>query len=424
MFSRIRRFLSQFWNRSRTIDNQPLNQVSLIVIILIDIFILSQVFFGLDDISRWHLSPAEAYPCYSEWRDYQEPKAGQKDFDTNFEILRRSLRLNNNINNYSPYFPELEPQNLAEKNQAGRLGKVSRICSRYVANRDKINNPNNVQIVKKIDQKQTRINSLENTNQIIRSQYDSSLLERIAGQKTERSLNLVEAEKAKQELDKNNSAILTLKQEITNFKTQLITKPESAVFLSLLKDNNKFTTVEQGYKKAKFWYPTIQLALQSLFLIPLIIIALSIYKFAQNRGYGLVSLITWHLLVIFFIPLIFKIFEFLQIKAIFEFLLKIINAILGNLLFLISYVYILLIPLIGFGIIKFFQKIIFNTKIQAANRVQKHRCIRCAKKIHPNDSHCPHCGYYQYKECPSCHAMTYKYLPYCKECGYPQGVEG
>lgn len=40
MFARIRRLVNQFFSKSRKINNEPLNRVSLIVIILIDIFIL------------------------------------------------------------------------------------------------------------------------------------------------------------------------------------------------------------------------------------------------------------------------------------------------------------------------------------------------------------------------------------------------
>ncbi|MHC5721478.1 MAG: hypothetical protein ACYTX0_58055, partial [Nostoc sp.] len=103
-------------------------------------------------------------------------------------------------------------------------------------------------------------------------------------------------------------------------------KPESITFIAFLKDDNKFREVDKGYHQALFWYPSIQLAFQSLFLIPLILIALSVHKFAQGRGYGLISLISWHLLVIFFIPLIVKIFEFLQIGVIFKFFFDIISA--------------------------------------------------------------------------------------------------
>ena len=81
-----------------------------------------------------------------------------------------------------------------------------------------------------------------------------------------------------------------------------------------------------------------------------------------------------------------------------------------------------MIPLIGFGIIKFFQTIVFNPKGQAANRFQKSRCVECAKKIRPQDPHCPHCGEYQYVECGNCHQLTYKHLSYCKHCGTSQDV--
>lgn len=408
MFARIRHLLSQFFSKSRTINNEPLNKVSLIVIILIDIFILINVFAGLDDISRWYISPNKAYPCYSEWQDYQTKTTKDKDY----EIVRLSFPDN-------PKY-QLSFQQNYQQIEVGHLGKVSKTCLQYADYKDKINNPEKQQIVKTIAQKQTKISRFEQDNRTIQAQYDSTLLERIAGQGREQSINQVSAEKAKQTLEQNNRQISTLKQENSTLKNELLAKPESISFIAFLKDNNQFRQVDKGYQKASFWYPSIQLAFQSLFLLPLILIALSVHKFAQGRGYGLISLISWHLLVIFFIPLIVKIFEFLQIGAIFEFIFKIISILFGGLLFLINYVYILLIPIIGFGIIQFFQKFVFNAKVQAASRVQKSRCVNCAKKLRPLDTYCPHCGYYQYIECQNCHNLTYKHLSYCKNCGTSQ----
>lgn len=62
MFSRVRRIIRQFFRKTRTINNEPLNKVSLIVIILVDIFILINVFTGINDISGWYISPSQAYP--------------------------------------------------------------------------------------------------------------------------------------------------------------------------------------------------------------------------------------------------------------------------------------------------------------------------------------------------------------------------
>ncbi|MBD2383984.1 zinc-ribbon domain-containing protein [Cylindrospermum sp. FACHB-282] len=408
MFAKIRRSLSQLFSKSNKINNEPLNKVSLIVIIVIDIFILYHVFIGLDDISQWHISPTQAYPCYSDWENYRTKTTKDKDY----EIVNFSLEYQtNNQTSLQQTYQQYEEIN---------LGKVSEICLKYAEYKDKINNPENQQIIKTIAQKQDKISTLEQTNRNIQAKYDSTLLEKIAGQPREQSINQVSAENAKQELAQNNRQISTLKQENTNLKNKLLAKPESGAFITFIKDDNKFSELEKGYKQASFWYPSIQLGFQSIFLLPLILIALLIHNFAQRRRYGLIALISWHLLVIFFIPLILKIFEFLQIGVIFKFFFDIISALFGGLLFLVSYIYILLIPLIGFGIITFFQKIVFNAKLQAVSRVQKSRCIRCAKKIQPNDVYCPHCGYDQYLECQNCHELTYKGLLYCKHCGHIQ----
>ena len=407
MLARIRRILSQFFSRSRTINNEPLNKVSLIVLILIDIFILINVFAGLDDISRWHISPTEAYPCYSEWQNYRRQNNKGKDY----EIIKQAL----------PYNVSVEPSlKQYQQGALGHLGEISNICLDYAKTRDKVKNPENIQTIKTIDQKQAKSSTQEEANRNIRAQYDSTLLEKIAGQTRQRSINTVGAEKAKQQLEQNNRQIATLKQEISSLKKELLSKPETRGFLTFLDNNGQFNEVKQNYEQASLWYPSIQLAFQSLFLLPLILTALFIHNFAQRRRYGLIALISWHLLVIFFIPLIIKVFEFLQVGAIFKFVFEIIKTIFGGLLFLVSYLYILLIPLIGFGIIKFFQKIVFNPKIQTANRVQKSSCIKCAKKIRPQDTYCPHCGYYQYVECQNCNQLTYKHLPYCKQCGSSQ----
>lgn len=409
MLNRLRRFIGRFINKTSTVNNEPLNKVSLIVIILIDIVILTNVFAGLSDISQWYIDPIAASPCYSEWNSYRTNQSPDRDF----QAARSALSLNRT---YESSFRQRYQQA-----ETGHLGKVTETCLTYADYKDKVYTADNQAKLKTIDQKQTSIVKLEEANSTIRSQYDSTLLEKIAGQPREQSINAVGAEKAKQELDQNNLKITALKQEIATLKQTLLAKPNVASFLSFLKDAASFSQVESAFKSASFWYPSIQLIFQAVFLLPLIAIALFVHNMAQHRGYGLIALMSWHLLVIFLIPLVLKVFEFLQIGVLFQFIFDIIRVLLGGLLFLVSYVYILLIPVIGFGIIKFFQRIVFNPKLQAAGRVQKSRCIRCAKRLQPTDTHCPHCGYGQYVECHACHNLTHKLLPYCRECGTPQG---
>lgn len=408
MFRKIRNFIDLFFTKSRNINNEPVNKISLTVIIVIDLFILINVFLGLDSISRWYLSPSQAYPCYDQWQSYQQNKNSDRDFLIVSEIL--------NLNRV-PYIPENYDQSPER-----HLGKVSPICVNFASLKNNINQANNKLIFTTIEDKQKQVTSLQEKNRTIRSQYDSSLLEQIVGQPSNLSINEVEAQKAKQELDKNNLNINNIKTEIKELKQQLLATSETVSFLSLLNSEVKFSEVKQGYEKASFWYPSIQIIFQLIFLLPLIFISLFVHKLSIEKGYGLLSLMSWHLLVIFFIPLLIKIFEFLQVGVIFEFIFDIITVIFGGLVFLINYLYIFLIPAIGFGIIKFFQQIVFNPKTQASKRVEKSRCLNCGKKIHNDHSHCPHCGYAQYVECPHCHNLTYKFMPYCYHCGTPQNI--
>ncbi len=407
MFIKAKRYIGKYFKKSRSVNNKLLNPVSLIIIIIVDLFILFNVFAGLDDISRWHISPSEAYPCISEWKNYRDP---QQMSDRDYKIIESSL-------NRQSRETSLDLNSLG--NQKDRLGKVSDICLNYDQLKDRINIPANKTIFQSITQKQNKIANLEQSNTSIRSQYDSTLLEKIAGQKSGQSINNVSAEKAKQTLAQNKTSIASLRAEVAVLKESLIKKPESINLINAINDESKYQFLTKEYQSASFWYPSIQLVLQALFLLPLLAIALIVHRIAVQKEAGLVALITWHLLVIFFIPLLLKIFEFLQVGVLFQFLLDIIVKLLGGLLFLVSYLYIFIIPLVGFGLIKLFQRFTPTSKIQdvMSMRFQNQLCLNCAKRIRPQDAHCPHCGYDQYIECQSCHQATYKHLAHCKHCG-------
>ncbi|MCZ2202366.1 hypothetical protein [Cylindrospermopsis raciborskii] len=407
MLNKIRNLFSNFFNNTSTLNREPLNKASLIVIIIIDVFILINVFTGLDSIGRWHISPDDTYPCYNEWKGYQEQTSATKDYG----IITNSLIENNQPNFNTQY----------KQQEQGRLGKVSEICLTYGLLKDNLNSVRNRQVLQTINQTQEKINGLEQENANIRSQYDSTLLEKIARQPDGKSINQVKAEEARQNLDRNTRQIAQLKEENKKSKNQLLNQPASVKFLSVLQDKTQFSNLVNGYKTASFWYPSIQVTLQAIFLLPLIFIASLIYGRSQRQGYGLVSLISWHLLVIFVIPLVIKVLEFLQVGVVLKFLVDIISSLLGGLLFLVSYVYIVVIPLVGFGIIKLLQRnVVFNSKIQAGKRVQNSQCINCGRTLRSREAHCPHCGYYQYVECHHCHNLTYKKLPYCYHCGTEQ----
>ncbi|MGB3789565.1 MAG: hypothetical protein WA949_16260 [Phormidesmis sp.] len=428
MFSRLRRSIRRFFNKSRKINHEPINKVSLIIIIVVDLFILFNVFAGLDDISQWPLSPDSTYPCRAEWVNYRENASEEKDY----RLIDQHLALNGNagsgilpptvLDSYGRPSYAYSPgsyRNLGE----GHLGEVSEICLQYESAKDATLTDENKAIAKRINDTQAEITSFTNKNATIRQQYDSTLLEELAGQPREQSINTVEAAQARREIEQNDGAIAQRKTTLETLKTDLVSTPQSQAFLSLLNDGDRFNSIDNGYQRASFWYPSIQLLFQGLFLLPLIAIASGVHRLAERRNYDYISLISWHLFVIFCIPLIWKVFEFLQFGFLIQLLLDLLESLFGGLRFLINYLQILLIPLIGFAAIKFFQRFVFNTRLQAANRVQNMRCVNCAKRIRKRDLHCPHCSYAQYQECTNCHNLTYKHLPHCNHCGTNQPLE-
>lgn len=411
MVNRIRRQVRRFFRQARTVNNEPVNRASLAVIVLIDLFILFNVFSGLNDISQWPLNPYQAYPCHSPWAGYRTQTEGDRDYD----ILRNTARFQTD--------PTASWVADYQRGAEGHLGQVSAICLDYAAAADGLDTPENRDLLNRLDQTQRTIATLEQDNQTIRSQYDSTLLEQIAGQPQDQSINRVEAAQARATLERNQASIAQQRRQASDLQTQLTQTPASQQFLALLNNDSQFQQLDRRFQRASFWHPTVQLLFQGLFLLPLVGLAWAVYRIAERRGYGLVALQSWHLLVIFTLPLVIKLFEVLQFGALFTWLSQVMVALLGGLLFLINYLYILLVPLVGYGIIKFFQKVVLNPRLQVAGRVQNQKCIRCAKKLRLSDTHCPHCGFHQDVECHHCHQPTYQYLPYCRHCGTAQNLE-
>ena len=281
MLSRLRRTLRRFFNKSRKINHEPINKVSLIVIVLIDLFILFNVFAGLDDIGQWPISPVQAYPCQSEWQSYRQSSAKDKDY----AVLAQALATTPDYGTYNPRssVPPVSDSverpasviDLRNYDETSRrhLGDVSDICYQYKQAERDVYSSDNQQIAKRINDVQAEINSFTQQNATIRQQYDSTLLEEIAGQPREQSINTVEAAQASANIQQNDRAIAQRKTILNNLKTELINKPESQTFLSFLSNDAKFTAAQAAYRRASFWHSSLQLLFQGLFLLPLIVIA-------------------------------------------------------------------------------------------------------------------------------------------------------
>jgi len=406
--AQLRRLASRFLQRSARLGDAPLNKASLLVIVLVDVFLLINLFIGLDAIGQWPLGARQAYPCQQEWQAYRDPAAEPPLRQRQLTILSASLGE-----------PGFRQRALAA--ETDHLGRVDPTCLRFAALQDGIaTRPEARRLGNAIAATTRVIGALEESSAAIRRQYDSSLLEQIAGQPRSRAINPVAAGEARRRLEAYGRRSAELQARRQALEDQLRADPASRALLAFLAQDGPYQAMQQGHERALFWEPSRRMLFQALFLAPLVLLALAVHRWASRRGHGLIALISWHLLVISLIPLLLKLFEFAQVGVLFSVIAERLRALFGNLLFLVSYVYVLAIPLVGFGLIKLLQGVLFNTRLQAGTRVQKGRCLQCARRVQSGSRHCPHCGYDQLRICGHCHRPTHRHLPFCRHCGSPQ----
>jgi hypothetical protein len=405
MLAQMKHLLRQLLRKSTYLRYEPINKVSIIILILVDIFVLFNVFSGLDSIAQWPLNPTETFPCFTAYERYQtSPQKGT--FALNAATVEGLL----------------EEFNLpsSEINRPSRLGRPSHLCADITRLTTAIKSDANLHRLKtEIDQERRGVTQLEQEIQTLQRQYDSTLLEKIAGQAPQKSINKVPATEIKENIDQNNLKIKEKENKVQAIQSQLLKKDVLKQYLEQLNSTTKYQLVKNAYASAEFWHPNQQFLLQVLFLLPLILLAYAVHRAATQRNKDLLALLAWHLLLIFCIPFLIKLFEFLQFGNLVGIVIEGLTTLLGGLLFLGSYLFILIIPLFGFGLIKFLQRFVFNPKVQARNRIQKIRCINCNFKLGQGDSFCANCGFNQFIPCPQCDQPTYKFTRFCKHCGEP-----
>lgn len=399
MFRWLKRFFRNVIRKSTHVRQEPLNKVSIVILILIDIFVLINVFQGLYSISNFPLSPDETFPCYQTYHSYQNNTDPRKDLN----LIEAQLV------EYPPVRFTVDTEN--------RMGEVSNQCDRLNKVEPEVKNPETLQLKAQIKILRERISRLNSDISTYKEQYNSTLAEKIAGQDPEQSINKTTADKTKADITKAEQDIKATQATLQQKEAELLAHPAAVAYLQELGDRPIYESLKKAYQTASFWYPNQQFALQALFLLPLILIGYLWHTNAVKNQRGTQALLSWHLLLIFCIPLLIKILEFLQFGNLFAIFVDFLVVLLGGVAFLASYVLILIIPLLGFGLIKFLQRFVFNPRVQAKGRIQKSRCIQCSSRLKKDDHFCRFCGFEQFESCPNCQTNVYKYTEFCHHCG-------
>jgi hypothetical protein len=400
MFRSIREKAQQFQQRFTRLDNQPLGKAALVVIVVLDLFILVSIFDGLARHTSQLTRPDEHIP----------PLCQGLVIDADWNPTNRLGNLAQIVSAYhaSDYMP-VEPD--ASKRQHALCAPV---VSAYQAIRDDSGLKRNLE--ETLDLKR-ETNELRAELERMKGAYDTTLLETIAGQ-PQADANTDSIRKA---LAERTTALneRVRKQEL--LESSLQQDPRVRALFALVANVSAADrkALQDELRRLNFWYPAQRLAMEMLFLLPL----LGVFYFwnaksiARSRPFQ--TLVSSHLLVVVMVPVFLKVVELLY-DIIPRKLLKQIIELLESLKLVAIWHYLLIGVAIvaALALIYLFQKKLFSREKLLQRRIAKGLCQDCGLHLPPGSRHCPACGAAQYRMCSQCNEPTHVHGRYCKACGH------
>jgi len=382
-----------------SLNNLPIGKATLTIVLFLDLFILISIFQGLADHTSQLATPNEYIPQYC--RDIV--------INDDWNDSNRLIRISRITSRYRGSYVYV--------NEKDRMQEVHPICvsisklMRSIENDKSLSDDLNAFLLLR-DQSAQIKSELDRT----RGAYDTSLLEIIAEQNT----------------TKENT--LSLKKQVSVLTNKLNTfVSKEAASESLLMQNQRisqlFSIIDASSKQNRdvlleelrllnFWYPAKRLGMEMIFLLPLIIIFFlwNSRSITASRPYQ--SLVSSHLLVIVFIPVIFKVIE-LVYDILPKKLLKYIFELLESLKLVAIWHYVMMGAgvIAALALIYFLQQKIFSQDKLTQKRITKGLCQKCGVHLPSGSNACSICGFIQSRECSHCNQATYVYGKYCKECG-------
>ena len=388
-----------------SLENQPIGKAALAILFLLDLFILLSIFDGLSDHTRQLTKPSQIIPQVC-----RDIVIGDEWNETS-----RLSKLAGTVSLYrgNYYLQDERARSIDKHPDCESIADLLLAIENDDATSEKLVESLNVS---------REIGQLNATLKQVNNAYDTSLLEDIAGQKQSATGN---RKAAKVESLKRDFALKTDRLD------QLVGKQGS---LNLLLEQDKninalFSFVDNvteedrnrlrsDLRQLNFWYPVKRLGMEMLFLLPLFFIFYFWNKksLAANRPFQ--SLVSSHLLVIVFIPVLFKLAELIYDIIPKTFLKQLIELLVSlKLVALWHYLMMTFIILSALALIYFFQKKLFSEEKLIEKRISKGDCQDCGKHLPIDAAACPFCGFTQLKQCSHCDKQTYVYGKFCKECG-------
>jgi ribosomal protein L40E len=392
--------LRQFQQRFTRLDNQPLGKAALVVIVFLDLFILVSIFDGLARHTGQLTRPDEHIP----------PLCQSLAIDSDWNPTNRLGALAQIVSAYhaSDYLP-VEPD--AGKRQHALCAPI---VSAYQAIRDDRGLRRNLEEI--VDLRR-ETNELRAELERMKGAYDTTLLESIAGQPQADA----DTDSIRKALAEKTTALneRVRKQELLESSLQQDPRVRTLFARVAQVTEADRKALQDELRRLNFWYPAERLAMEMLFLLPLLgaFYFWNAKSIARNRPFQ--TLVTSHLLVVVMVPVFFKLVELLYDIIPRKLLKQIIELLESfNLVAIWHYLLIAVAIVAALALIYLFQKKLFSREKLLQRRIAKGLCQDCGLHLPPGSSHCPACGAAQYRICSQCNAPTHVHGRYCQACGH------
>jgi len=388
--------------KSKTIKNdllnfkdEPLTGLSIVLLIILDIFIFSNVMIGVrgETAKAPYISQYFPHDCV---KHFDKAQKNYTDFDSYRYGQSRAAHIRPHLSQYC--------KDLDTKIEAFTLQQSFK---------------NNLKLIRKIN---TSIVQNNNRLKQISKSYNTRLFERIAQMQNNQELNNAKSEYDSLILDNKNLKVeLTLIPKVNTLKGyEAYAQYLSATKSAFMEDKKSYT----------FWQPFKAYAHMLVFILPLLVFFGFWYgrakkrQLAQKEYNPVIKIISAHISLILALPLfwysltlIYHVLPKTLLKSLVEFLVAI------GLISLLNYFAILLVVLIFGALIYWIQKRTLAKKKSApivknfARMVSLGQCHDCGLKVDYTKPFCPFCGTGLHEECSSCKATMNKYEEFCCECG-------
>jgi hypothetical protein len=394
--------LSIFRRGLARVDNHPIGKATLAIVIMLDIFILVSITDGLGEHTAQLVTPHEYIPPHcseivisNSWdKRYPKPLADL--------INRGSYGLTYDI--------QSSDRQAAHSSCLPVTGLIHDISMDKVARR----------LLANYLEIKTEIQKAKVDGDRVRSAHDSVILETIAG------IDVInQADQIQNEINRTTSQLnRLLSKERDNLEAISTNKKISALKLHF----TTYTQTQRDSLKAdklnyQFWLPLKRLGMEMIFLLPMILILFLWNGISLRAGRHYQVLVSSHLIVIAFIPTVFRALDLIYTVIPKTLIAKVITFLESfNLIAIWYYIVMAAAVSLGVALIYFVQLRIFTKQqIMKGNiiqdRIAKGCCQDCGNSVHRDNKHCSACGYSIYSNCSACDEPTYTNGKFCKECG-------